>query len=89
MRLWTRREISEITNFSLWKIDRAIKKGTLASRKIEGSRRITHQALVAWLGEDPLEPGARILIESSVKDGGRIRSKKIQITRDDPTLFDL
>ena len=96
MRLWTRREIQELTGFSLWKIDRSIKRaqdgraGGLASVKIGGSRRISHSALVAWLGEDPLEPGAKISIVASLRDNGRVRSKTIEITRvDTPTLFDL
>ena len=96
MRLWTRKEIQALTGFSLWKIDRAIKlaceegTGGLVSMKIGGSRRISHPCLAAWLGEDPLAPGARISIVAKLRANGRVQSRMIEISRaDTPTLFEL
>jgi excisionase family DNA binding protein len=55
MKLWTIKEVIEMTGFSERTVARAIKTGKLESRKIGGSRRIHHDWLVAWLGFDPLK----------------------------------
>jgi excisionase family DNA binding protein len=54
MKLWTIKQVVELTGFSERKVRQAINTGELESRKIGGSRRIRHEWLVAWLGFDPL-----------------------------------
>ena len=52
-RLWTLREVSEITGYSVSTIKRALQSGELRSHR-SGSRRIVHSELVRWLNYDPL-----------------------------------
>ena len=55
MKLWTIKEVTEISGFSERTVRRAVGNGELQSRKIGGARRIHHDWLVAWLGCDPLQ----------------------------------
>jgi excisionase family DNA binding protein len=89
MKLWTIKEICEITGFSRWKVLRAIKRGELESRKIKGSRRVLHEWLVAWLTFDPLQ-GASITIEKTItKTGSTVHSKTRIERQDQPKLFEI
>lgn len=56
MKLWTVKEVSELTKLSEMTVRRAMKAGHLESRKVGGSRRIHHDWLIRWLGFDPLNP---------------------------------
>jgi excisionase family DNA binding protein len=58
MKLWTIKEICELTRLSYATVLRAVKSGELESRKIGGSRRIRQEWLVSWLGFDPFNPAA-------------------------------
>jgi hypothetical protein len=88
MRLWTIKEICEITGFSRWKVLRAIKSDELESRKIKGSRRVLHEWLVAWLGFDPMI-GTSITIEKTItKTGSTVHSKTRIERQDQPKLFE-
>lgn len=91
MKLWTIREIVEVTGLSLSTVKRAIKSGKLESRLVQGTRqrRIMHEWLVAWLnGMDPVN-GATITIEKTVEKRDSITRTKTRIEpANQLTLFD-
>lgn len=89
MRLWTRKEVSELTGFSLSTIDRAIRTFALASLRVRHSRRIPHNELIKWLGYDILQPGDSITV--STRAERNVITRRVRIQRaEHPTLpFDI
>lgn len=82
MKLWTIKEICELTGMSYLTVWRAVHSGELESRKVKGSRRILHEWLVRWLGCDPLK-GTNINIEKTVTRTASQVHTKIRIERQD------
>jgi excisionase family DNA binding protein len=91
MKLWTIKEIIDVTGLSRSTVKRAIKSGKLESRLVEGTRqrRIMHAWLVKWLaGMDPLQ-GSVITIEEVIKKKDTITHKRTRIEPHlQPSLFD-
>lgn len=81
MKLWTIQEIVDVTGFSKSKVERAIKSGELESRKIKGSRRVSHEWLVAWLGFEPSNPDLILTISKTVKKPDRTVTKTTRVER--------
>lgn len=81
MKLWTIKEIAELSGFSQSKVKRAIASGELQSSKVKGSRRVKHEWLMKWLGFDPLEGAAGITIKKTTRKGEQETTTVTEIAR--------
>jgi excisionase family DNA binding protein len=81
MKLWTLKEIVDLSGFSKSKVQRAISSGELDSKKVGGSRRVKHEWLIKWLGFDPLEGSSGITIKKTTRKGGQETTTVTEIAR--------